>query len=188
MSFSPLTFNLRRQTTLRVAQSSIRTYARKGEGPSDPQKEAIRRALYPGNIRNRPTPTGTWRPDVGTTIQRAIPSKQAHDTIERAWLLHKRHVRKRREAELVRKFDCVKSAMDELAKIDGHLYYEANRTVDPRARSPEEQKIMRSMKSPVARAFDARIRGLFPRELRIPTDTPSKTGWNYEYKPVQRPV
>ena len=30
----------------------------------DPQNEIIRRVLYPSNVRNKETPTGTWRPDV----------------------------------------------------------------------------------------------------------------------------
>ncbi|THV06571.1 hypothetical protein K435DRAFT_743693 [Dendrothele bispora CBS 962.96] len=154
----------------------------------DPKKDAIRQALYPANMRNRPTPTGTWRPDVGRAIQHAIPSVQAHNTIERAWLLHRRHIRKRREAELARKFDCMKKAMDELANIDGHLYYEANRPENPRARSVVEQQMTKGLKASEAKTLDARIRGLFPRELRMPTDTPSKTGWNYHYKPFTRPI
>ncbi|KAG7099825.1 hypothetical protein E1B28_001634 [Marasmius oreades] len=188
MSASLFTTKTQRQVALRLQNTSVRCYARKVESGMDPRREIIRRALYPGNIRNRPTPTGTWRPDIGETIQRAVPSVQAHETIERAWLLHRRHVRKRREAELERKFDCMKKAMDELAKIDSHLYYEANKPSDPRVRTPEEQQLMRTMKVSEARAFDSRIRGLFPRELRIPTDTPSRTGWNYEFNPVKRPI
>ncbi|KAF9270800.1 hypothetical protein L218DRAFT_889620 [Marasmius fiardii PR-910] len=188
MSTSLFTQNVRRQTALVVQNTSIRCYARKVESGMDPRRENIRRALYPGNIRNKPTPTGTWRPDVAETIQRAIPSVQAHGTIERAWLLHRRHIRKRREAELERKFDCMKKAMDELAKIDSHLYYEANKPSDPRVRTPEEQELLKSMKASEGRAYDSRIRGLFPREMRIPTDTPSRNGWNYEFNPVKRPI
>ncbi|KAF5374987.1 hypothetical protein D9758_000525 [Tetrapyrgos nigripes] len=172
----------------RIPATQVRCYARKAESGMDPKREIVRRSLYPNNRRNGPSPTGTWRPDVARAIQHAIPSVQAHNTIERAWLLHRRHVRKRREAELARKFDCMKGAMDELAKIDGHLYYEANRTENPRARSAVEQQMIRSLKSSEARAFDARIRGLVPRELHIPTDTPSRTGWNYDYKPFARPI
>ncbi|KAJ7492202.1 hypothetical protein FB451DRAFT_1021591 [Mycena latifolia] len=169
--------------------SHVRQYAKPPDaGLGDEKLTIIRRALYPANIRNKPTPTGTWRRDVRQTIQRAIPSVQAHHTIERAWLLHRRHLRKRREAELTRKYECMRRAMEELKKIDLKLYMEANEVEDPRRRSEVEMQIIKSMPVMEARAFDARIRGLFPRELKIPADTPSKTGWNYEWKPIERPI
>jgi len=155
---------------------------------TDPKKEIIRRALYPNNIRNRASPTGTWRPDVGRAIQHAIPSVQAHNTIERAWLLHKRHIRKRRETELARKFESMKKAMEELEKIDTQLYLEANKQDDPRARSKHDQALAKQLRSSELRAVEARVRGLFPRELRIPTETPAPSGWNYDWTPIQRPV
>ncbi|KAF7337617.1 hypothetical protein MSAN_02235000 [Mycena sanguinolenta] len=169
--------------------SHVRQYAKPVDAASgDTRLLNIRRALYPANIRNRPSPTGTWRPDVRQTIQRAIPSVQAHHTIERAWLLHRRHLRKRREAELTRKFECMRRAMDELKKIDLRLYMEANKVEDPRARSGVEMEMMKQLPALEARAFDARIRGLFPREMKIPADTPSKTGWDYNWKPIERPL
>ncbi|KAH9929701.1 uncharacterized protein B0H18DRAFT_1084059 [Fomitopsis serialis] len=161
---------------LRVAQSSVR-YARKDTQGADPRMEQIRRALYPTNIRNKETPIGSWRPDVGRRLQRAIPSVQAHETIERAWFLHQRHVRRRRQAELERKHQC-------LREVDPKLYREANQEEDPRARSPEEVELAKTLKAPEKRALESRIRGLFPREIRIPTDTPSRDGWNYDWKPV----
>ncbi|KAJ6623091.1 hypothetical protein B0H10DRAFT_2011130 [Mycena sp. CBHHK59/15] len=171
------------------APSLARWYAKPADlSAGDTRLTLIRRALYPGNIRNRPSPTGTWRPDVRQTIQRAIPSVQAHQTIERAWLLHRRHLRKRREAELARKFECMRRAMEELKEIDFKLYMEANKVEDPRARSAVEMELVKTMPAMEARSFEARIRGLFPRELKIPTDTPSKTGWNYEWKPIERPI
>lgn len=174
--------------SFRISLPSTRNYAAKPEAMTDPKKEIIRRALYPSNIRNRPTPIGTWRPDVGQAIQRAIPSVQAHHTIERAWLLHKRQIRKRREAELTRKFESMKRAMEELEKIDTRLYMEANRQEDPRARTTAEMNLAKTLRSSELRALEARIRGLFPRELRTPTDTPPLSGWNYEWKPIQRPL
>ncbi|KAJ3750950.1 hypothetical protein DFH05DRAFT_141594 [Lentinula detonsa] len=179
--------NSKRVVATSTVHFQIRCYARKESG-MDPKKETIRRALYPSNIRNKPTPTGTWRPDVEKALQHAIPSVQAHDTIDRAWLLHKRHIRKRREAETERKFESMRKAMDELASIDSHLYMEANKPENPRARSPEEVDLLKTLKASEARASDARIRGLFPRELRVPTDTPSRTGWKYDWKPFYRPL
>ena len=172
----------------RIAQMPMRSYASKNESAGDPKKEIIRRALYPSNIRNRPSPTGTWRPDVARALQHAIPSVQAHRTIERAWLLHRRHLRKRREAELARKFESMRLAMEELRKVDSRLYMEANKSEDPRARSMTEMELAKTLKTSELRTLEGRIRGLFPRELRVPTDTPSRSGWNYDWKPFPRPL
>jgi large subunit ribosomal protein L40 len=144
--------------------------------------------LYPSNLRNKPTPVGTWRPEVGRLIQRAIPSKQAHETIERAWNLHLRHTRWKREAELARKFECMRKAMEELEKIDSTLYMEANKVEDPRTWTAAELEKSSQLRGAEKRAFDWRIRGLFPRELRLPTDTPSRNGWDYQWKPLGESV
>ncbi|GBE77482.1 hypothetical protein BKA93DRAFT_767140 [Sparassis latifolia] len=184
MSVSLLAF---RESVLsfRVAQTSVR-YASKKDSKStaDPRLDIIRRALYPSNIRNRASPVGTWRPDVGRRLQRAIPSVQAHETIERAWLLHQRHARRRRQAELERKFQCMHDAMEVLRQVSPRLYAAANKDEDPRARSPEEQAFVKTLKGPERKAFEARIRGLFPREFRTPTDTPPRDGWQYDYTPI----
>lgn len=148
----------------------------------DSQNELIRRALYPSNIRNKETPTGTWRPDVAKALQIAIPSKQVHNTIERAWLLHERHLRWRRNAEAERKFACMRRAMEELEKIDPVLFKEANRVEDPRTRSAAEVELLKSSKGAEKKKLDSRLAGLFPREIRLPTDTPSRSGWNYDWK------
>ncbi|KAG6874417.1 hypothetical protein C0995_015153 [Termitomyces sp. Mi166 len=178
----------RTRLSFRIGQTVVRTYAAKNEAVGDPKKEIIRKTLYPNNIRSRPTPTGTWRPDVGRALQFAIPSVQAHNTIERAWLLHKRHIRKMREAELGRKFESMRTAMEELRRVDDRLYMEANKQEDPRARIGAERELAKQLKTTEIRTLEARIRGLFPRELRVPTDTPSHSGWNYEWKPFPRPL
>jgi large subunit ribosomal protein L40 len=174
-------------TTSPAQLQQVRHYARKKE-MGDPKIDAIKRVMYPSNVRKRPTPTGGWRRDVGRTVRHAIPSVQAHETIERAWLLHKRHVRKARDTELSRKFECMKKAMQELFRVDSHLYYEANKPEDPRARSKAELETLKGMKVSDAKAFDARIRGLFPREMKLPSDTPPRGGWNYDFKPFHRPI
>lgn len=181
---SPLLALRQSHLPLRLAQTSVRYAGRKEVATGDPKREIIRRVLYPSNIRSGPSPTGTWRPDVGRRLQRAIPSVQAHETIERAWLLHQRHIRRGRQAELERKFECMKKAMDKLRELDPKLYYEANKEEDPRGRSQAEAELFKSLKGPQKKALESRIRGLFPRELRIPTDTPPRDGWNYDYTPV----
>jgi len=186
MSFSLLSKRCE-HLPLRVSATSVRYSGRK-EVIGDPQKEILRRVLYPANIRNRASPVGTWRPDVSRVLQRAIPSVQAHETIERAWLLHKRHTRWKRNAELERKFECMRKAMAELEIMDPRSYTEANRPEDPRARSVVEVELAKKLRGPERRAVEARIRGLFPRELRPPPDTPPQTGWNYDWKPIVPPT
>jgi len=182
-----LTPNVKTKLTSSIAKITSRCYTTgKNEPPGDPKREIIRRTLYPNNIRNKATPTGTWRPDVSRALQHAIPSVQAHHTIDRAWLLYQRHVRKKREAELNRKFECMRSAMDELQKLDHRLYMEANKQDNPCSRSVAEVEMSKTLKGSEQKALDARIPGLFPRELRIPTDTPPRNGWNYDWKPFLR--
>jgi large subunit ribosomal protein L40 len=170
---------------LRVAQTSVRYAGRKTEGP-DPKREILRRVLYPSNVRSRTSPTGTWRPDVGRALQRAIPSVQAHETIERAWLLHERRLRHARDAERARKFACMRDAAATLHALAPELAKEANRADDPRQRTAREQELFKTVKGPEKRALEGRIRGLFPRDLRPPTDTPPRDGWKYEWTPVKR--
>ena len=184
MSSSLLAVRANSARPLRIAQSSVRHYAPKTQAATDPRVEIIRRTLYPPTIRNRPSPTGGWRSDVGLRLQRAIPSVQAHETIERAWFLHQRYIRRGRQAELERKFDAMWDAMDTLRRISPRLYKEANVEEDPRLRSQAEIELSKKLSGQEKKAVESRIRGLFPRELRIPTDTPPRDGWNHEFTPV----
>ena len=170
---------------LRISRVSVRHSTRR-ETTSDPTKETIRKALYPPNVANKPTPTGAWRLDVARAIQIAVPSVQAHQTIERAWLLHQRHQRWRREEELGRKHACMKRAMDELEKIDPRLFGEANRVEDPRQRGAAEVRLAKTLRGVEKKVLESRLPGLFPRELRVPTDTPARDGWKYDWTPVRK--
>jgi large subunit ribosomal protein L40 len=184
MASSRLALN-RPKFPLRISRVSVRHSGRR-ETAVDPAKENLHKALYPLNVDNKPTPTGTWRLDVARAIQIAVPSKQAHETIERAWLLYQRHERWKREEELARKYQCMKRAMDELEKIDPHLFKEANRSEDPRQRGIAETVSGKTLRGVEKKALESRLPGLFPRELRVPTDTPARGGWNYEFKPIGR--
>lgn len=155
-------------------------WAGKKATSAEPRNEVIQKALYPSNIRNRETPTGIWRRDVGRRLQIAIPSKQAHETIERAWLLHNRHLRLKREEESSRKFDKMWAAMSELERIDTHRFKGCNMVEDPTARTKERSK--------VSRRNDSRLPGMFPREMRIPTNTPPRIGWVYDWGTKARSV
>lgn len=75
-----------------------------------------------------------------------------HWTIHRAWLLYQRKLRTARELELERQWNSMWEACEELARVDQRLY-----------------RIATSKKET----------GYFPIELRIPTDTPPREGWNH---------
>lgn len=81
---------------------------------------------------------------------------QQHETIERAWKLHQNQERERRNRELEKKFRKMNAAMNELEKTNDRLFKAA---------------IVKSRHI------------TFPREMKIPTETPSPQGWNYDYKP-----
>ena len=83
-----------------------------------------------------------------------------------------------------RKFECMKKAMEKLRELDPKLFYEANKEEDPRGRSPQEAELYKTLRGAEKKAFESRIRGLFPRELRIPTDSPPRDGWTYDYTPI----
>ncbi|KAF8579881.1 hypothetical protein K439DRAFT_1663053 [Ramaria rubella] len=149
----------------------------------DPKLEIIRRTLYPSNVRSKPSPTGGWRHRIIRSLRKAIPSIQAHEIIERAFKLYIRHQRQQRQAELERKFESMRNAMTELAKINPRLALEANKPEDPRVRTVADIALLSKLRGPERAIVEGRIRGLFPRELRIPTDTPPRDGWNHDWKP-----
>jgi large subunit ribosomal protein L40 len=81
---------------------------------------------------------------------------QQHETIERAWKLHQNQERERRNRELEKKFRKMNAAMTELEKTSDRLFKAA---------------IVKSRHI------------TFPREMKIPTETPSPQGWNHDYTP-----
>ncbi|KAF8711868.1 mitochondrial translation, partial [Rhizoctonia solani] len=151
--------------------------------PPDPRNDIIRRTLYPERTPDvtglASSPTGIHRPDVELALERAIPSAEAHETIERAWKLHQRQVREQREAELKRKYESMRRAVEVLKELDPVSYAEATRGVDSRRLSETERERIKGMKRGARKKAESRVEGLFPREMRMPTDTPSRDGWNH---------
>ena len=80
----------------------------------------------------------------------------------------------------------MKKAMDELEKIDARLFSEANRVEDPRQRGAAETKLAKTLRGVEKKVLESRLPGLFPRELRVPTDTPARDGWKYDWTPAIR--
>jgi large subunit ribosomal protein L40 len=114
-------------------------------------------------------------------LKRAIPSFEVNETINRAWALHQRHLRESRTASLAALHSSMRTAVDELEQVDSKLYEWATEK-DTRRLAKEESEMIKKLKGPARNAAEARVHGLFPREMRIPRDTPSQSGWDYSWK------
>ncbi|KAH7106997.1 hypothetical protein BKA62DRAFT_224455 [Auriculariales sp. MPI-PUGE-AT-0066] len=172
-------------TTSRVTAHGPTTFvrhARRQANEGDPKKRIIQRMLYPRNAPRGESPVGTYRPDATLALRRAIKNNEVHETVERAWLLHQRHQRQARLAELQTKWTSMNRAMEELCLFDRELYDQVNVHEDPRVRLPEQEVQLKQLKGPERQFIEGRIRGLFPREMRMPTSTPSRAGWDHAWR------
>lgn len=97
-----------------------------------------------------------------------IPSAAVHETITRAWQLHTRHTREAHAAELQRKYDSMRSALDLLERTDGDLFRMATSGT--------------KLQNVVQKGGPERLEGLFPREARVPMETASEGQWDAEWK------
>lgn len=102
-----------------------------------------------------------------------IPSAEAHETILRAWQLHRRHKREAHSAELARKYNAMRQAVDVLEETDKGLWEKA-------VGGKKYQNVDQSG------ATNARLEGLVPREMRVPTELPAGKMWDYEWKAPQQ--
>ncbi|ODV91110.1 hypothetical protein CANCADRAFT_23983 [Tortispora caseinolytica NRRL Y-17796] len=78
-----------------------------------------------------------------------------HNVIHRAWMFYKSEQRRERENALKVQYECMKEACDDLEQVSPELFKKA--TTRPRT-----------------------VR--FPREIRIPTDTPPNVPWDSSWK------
>jgi len=154
----------------------------------DPRLGNLRVALYPRTRAERgEAPTGVRRPDAVAALERTLPSAEAHETIVRAFKLAARRQRVLREEELRRKFACMRAAMGELEREHPAWYRAAKVKVDPRGVSKEDEAEFRLYRGTARLAVEARsVEGFFPRELRVPTDTPPRDGWQYDWTPPSK--
>jgi large subunit ribosomal protein L40 len=154
----------------------------------DPRLDNLRVALYPRTRASRgEAPTGVHRPDVVAALERTLASTEAHETITRAYKLFARRKRFLREEELRRKFECMKAAMADLEREHPAWYRSARAKPDPRGVSKEDEAELRLYRSTARTAVEARsIEGFFPRDLRVPVDTPPRDGWQYDWEPPRK--
>ncbi len=85
---------------------------------------------------------------------------ERHETIERAWQLYLRNKRETKSKEMSAKYRMINEANIQLEQINKFLFDSAqlgNKTT------------------------------LFPGQLKIPTETPSLSEWNYDYIPPPKP-
>lgn len=142
---------------------------------ADPRLAPLKKAFNPLS-RN-------YRQNLQVALHRVIPSVEAHETIERAWKLRSRHKREETLAELDAMHARMQEAVEELRGVDARLFQWATVPRDQRRLIKPEAEALKGTKGSVRKALEARIEGLFPRELRVPTDTPSVNGWDYDWKP-----
>ncbi|CAG8433221.1 533_t:CDS:1 [Ambispora gerdemannii] len=85
---------------------------------------------------------------------------EMHETIERAWKLFLRNRRRARNLEMRAKYRMIRKANLELEKLDPQLF-----------------KVSLNVH------HDDR---LFPKKMKVPTETPSLSGWDYNYVHVEK--
>ncbi|KAI9489781.1 mitochondrial ribosomal protein L28-domain-containing protein [Zychaea mexicana] len=139
--------SIARQQCASLARRQVR-HASTGGRPDtnaasgDSRMELIRRVLFES-------------PNREPTIKLEGEALEQHETIERAWKLHKMRQREQRQQTLERQFRSVHAAMSELEKTSDRLFKGA---------------IVKSRHI------------TYPKQSKIPTETPSNQGWDYSYK------
>jgi len=81
-----------------------------------------------------------------------------HEVVHAAWGIHQRDTQQARRQKMQVQYEKIKEACDELQKLDPALFQAAN----------------------------ARPAARFPIELRVPTETPPKTAWEFDWEPVKK--
>jgi len=109
-------------------------------------------------------------------IKAAVPSLEAHDTIDRAWKLYQRRERESRAENLRIKYESMREALKELEEVSPRLFKAA---VDQPKLSPAKET--RGSAGTEA-SKQGRIPGLFPRQMRIPTETLGNYRWDDQWK------
>lgn len=161
-------------------QSQLCSIKKSKQNSADTRLAPLKKAFNPLSRNYR-------QDDVSLALHRSIPSVEAHETIERAWKLHERHQRESRLAELSALHNRMKEAVEALKETHGALFHWATVPRDVRRVTKAEMEALKGTKGPVRRALEAKIEGLFPREMRVPTETPSLKGWNYDWTPPKAP-
>ncbi|KAI8823581.1 uncharacterized protein EV422DRAFT_521554 [Fimicolochytrium jonesii] len=130
----------------------------------DKRYQLIKEMLYSKETPSTPAkPLGTQPLDPRSSpVSTESPQAQRIDTIERAWTLEKQKEAVAKVAELRGMYESMREAMEELEKTDTRLFEAAKSGSD-------REKVV-----------------VFPKRLRVPTETPPLDGWDYEMKAATR--
>ncbi|WWC69954.1 mitochondrial 54S ribosomal protein mL40 [Kwoniella pini CBS 10737] len=184
----------------RVISPLVRNYATKSTTtgnptlniPTDSRSEILKQVLYPidSYSPNSSSPTGTYHHDHLNRIQNVIPSKEIHETIERAFQLYQRNLRIKRKNSLKIKFNEMLKACNELELItnkENDLYHRRiyeiaiSENKQSERKGDESLKNQKGKKTIEQRWKETRIKGLIPREAWIPVESRGK-GWDYDWR------
>jgi large subunit ribosomal protein L40 len=172
----------------------------------EPRPRTFFTALHESSKTHASSPTGAYHPQMIDRLTHILaPSsssdptraKETHETITRAHLLSKRLDREARERSLRAKENSMSRACQALKDLSEsstdssvkNLYEFAMYRPDARNRnsaSPSPAPVEGKKLSLAERKYyEARIEGLFPREMKVPTETwPNGDRWDYGWKPV----
>lgn len=170
------------------------------------QQRVFVTALHETSKTHASSPTGTYHPQMLDRLTHILlPSpdadparaKETHETITRAHLLSKRLDRESRDRSLRAKEVSLQRACDALRALSEgssdktvkRLYEAAMYRPDARNRNSASPapEVGEGKKLSLAerKYYEARIEGLFPREMKVPRDTwPNGERWDYGWKRV----
>lgn len=143
---------------------------------TDNKSEQLLQMLYPINVpqppTNRTSPSIPHRDDVQKSVDAVFPGEEVHDTITRAFNVLQRAEQDARTKDLENRDLRLREALSRLEDTHFELWEKA---------VARPQKIS-TAKVGKKKAQTMRIPGLFPRDLRAPTETPRNVVWNHDWK------
>lgn len=157
-----------RQRQVRYNRTSASASSKKVKdvSASDKRYQSIRDMLYSRDVpttMRRPIPPTTAKSFADSVADPSTnPEAAKRDAIERAWALLKQREAVEKIKELRGMYQSMREAMEELEKTDTRLF--------------EAAKVGASKEEVV----------VFPRRLRVPTETPPVSGWEYQMKTDNR--
>ncbi|KNZ57736.1 uncharacterized protein VP01_2087g10 [Puccinia sorghi] len=118
-------------------------------------------------------------------LEKAVPSYEMHETIDRAWKLNERHRREEQEQALERQYLSMNKALEELRLSDIHLYLKVIK--DNNGSIHRLQNILQPSSingvSKININSTGKLHGLFPRQLKLPVESlpnPDKV-WDHDW-------
>ncbi|KAF3909659.1 hypothetical protein AA313_de0207709 [Arthrobotrys entomopaga] len=140
--------------SLSLSTTQVRTYARKKRDKKEGDPKIAQLTKHDA-IYTDMINYALAHPIGGRPLKLSYMKTLRHWTIKQAWLLFKHKQKRERELELERQYNKIHDACEELKRCDERLYRIAT---------------------------DRKGVGTFPMEMRIPTDTPPRDGFNEAWR------